>query len=397
MKKKVLIALKMSAFSGQEKLAGIFRFLGLEHNWDIALVRNAAELTSERIRKAIADGCDGFIISIPKAEKATALLARSRIPMVVMDLYDAELARRRRAVSYVRNSHVAIGVAAADFLLSTGRCRTYAYIHNQDIAEWSTRRHRAFRESLLGEGLWCNELAGPDGLSALDKPVGVLVANDDRGFDVLEYCRSNSLRVPEDVLLLGIDNDPLICENCRPSLSSIQPNFNEEGFIAARELSRMMDMGREELAALKPKTFFVGVTTIMRRNSTADTSNAGRMVQKALMFIRDNACRGISVADVANHIGCSRRLADLRFHELQGTTIGAMITSTRLEEVLRLLRSTRQPIDGIAASCGYANPTSLKNLFKKRFGISMREYRRQPERLLALRSLSADAGKRRKG
>ena len=87
--------------------------------------------------------------------------------------------------------------------------------------------------------------------------------------------------------------------------------------------------------------------------------------------------RATSVPDLANHLGCSRRRADLRFRELMGTSIGETILATRLDEAKRLLATTREPIDAIALRCGYTNPNSLKNLFKRRFGLSMRDWRRQ--------------------
>ena len=125
------------------------------------------------------------------------------------------------------------------------------------------------------------------------------------------------------------------------------------------------------------QTSFVGVKAVVHRDSTIDVSVAGKLVQKAVAYIRKNALRDISVSDVARHLGCSRRLADLRFRELMGTSIGEMIISARLDEAKRLLVSTREPLNAIATSCGYANPNSLKNLFKKRFGLSMREWRQQ--------------------
>ena len=98
-------------------------------------------------------------------------------------------------------------------------------------------------------------------------------------------------------------------------------------------------------------------------------------MQKALAYIRQNALKGISVEDVARHLKVSRRLIDLRFRELQGTTIGETVIALRLAEVKRLLRATKEPIDAIAAQCGYANANYLKNLFKRRFAMSMREFR----------------------
>ena len=114
---------------------------------------------------------------------------------------------------------------------------------------------------------------------------------------------------------------------------------------------------------------------MVRRESTAELSLSGKLVQRALVYIRKNALKGISVTDVAAHLHVSRRLADLRFRELQGTTIGETIISERLTEVKRLLRETKDPIDAIAVRCGYENPNYLKNLFKRRFAMTMREFR----------------------
>ena len=100
-------------------------------------------------------------------------------------------------------------------------------------------------------------------------------------------------------------------------------------------------------------------------------------MQKAIAYIRKNALAGISVDDVARHLKVSRRLADLRFRALQGTTIGETVIVFRLEEVKRLLQTTNLPIDEIAAACGYQNPNYLKNLFRKRFNMSMRDFRHQ--------------------
>lgn len=373
--KRVFIALKMAGVAGQEKLTGIFRFLGENHDWDITLVRTAAEFTPARMRQALAQGYDGFIVSIPGTETSAAPLAATDVPTVVMDLHDPALSARRDNIVFVRNSPEAIGRAAADHLLSTGRCRAYAFVHNPSVLEWSVDRFRVFREALRDRGLWAHELAEPKELAGLEHPIGIFAANDDRGYDILEYCRRHRLKVPEDALVLGTNNDTLICENCRPRLSSIQPDFEEEGFLAAKSLAALM----RAASPVAARTLFVGVKALVRRDSTADVSVAGKLVQKAVAYIRKNALRGIDVEDVVDHLGCSRRLADLRFRELMGTSIGETILTTRLDEVKRLLATTREPIDVISARCGYVTPNSLKNLFKRRFGLSMREWRRQAQ------------------
>ena len=120
----------------------------------------------------------------------------------------------------------------------------------------------------------------------------------------------------------------------------------------------------------------MGVKGIVQRASTAEQSHAGRLVQKAVAYIDAHALEGIGVMDVVRHLKCSRRLADLRFRELQGCSILDAITERRLDEVKRRLSTTREKMDAIAAACGYANPTYLKNLFKRRYGITMRDFRK---------------------
>ena len=384
----------MAGIAGQEKLSGIFRFLGDNHDWDIRLVRTAGEFTAAAVREALKANYDGFIVSIPGTEKPAAVLASTGIPTIVMDIHSSVLEARRDKIVFIRNSSVEIGRAAANHLLAIGKCRSYAFVHNPSVMQWSVDRYKAFRETLRDNGFWCHELKTPEGLQRLERPIGIFAANDDRGYDVIAFCHAHRIRVPEDAAVLGINNDTLICENCHPRLSSIQPDFEQEGYLAAETLSKMMQSKPRKLAPPQacnpvtlqpcnpvtpqprnPATFFVGVKTIVRRESTAELSPSGKLVQKALAYIQRNALKGISVDDVSRHLKVSRRLADLRFRELQGTTIGETIISLRLAEVKRLLRSTKEPIDSIAALCGYSNPNYLKNLFKRRFAMSMRDFR----------------------
>lgn len=372
--KRVLVALRLQGIAGQEKLSGIFRYLGDSPEWDVRFIRSAQEFTAARVKTAIADGYDGFIVSIPDAERAAEPLADTDIPTIVMDIHSPALSARRKNIVFIRNSPEEIGRSAANHLLSIGRCKSYAFVHHQSVMQWSVDRFNAYRDTLREHGFECHELKSPEGVEKLERPVGVFAANDDRGYDVIEFCRANQLRVPEDIAVIGINNDTLVCENCHPRLSSIQPDFEQEGYLAAETLSRMMHPA-PCTPHPAPRTLFVGVKQVVRRESTAELSLSGKLVQRALVYIRKNALKGISVTDVAAHLHVSRRLADLRFRELQGTTIGETIISLRLAEVKRLLRSTKEPIDSIAALCGYSNPNYLKNLFKRRFAMSMRDFR----------------------
>ena len=374
--KRVLVALRLQGIAGQEKLSGIFRYLGDSPEWDVRFIRSAQEFTAARVKTAIADGYDGFIVSIPDAERAAEPLADTDIPTIVMDIHSPALSARRKNIVFIRNSPEEIGRSAANHLLSIGRCRSYAFVHHQSVMQWSVDRFNAYRDTLREHGFECHELKSPEGVEKLERPVGVFAANDDRGYDVIEFCRANQLRVPEDIAVIGINNDTLVCENCHPRLSSIQPDFEQEGYLAAETLSHMMHPA-PCTPHPAPRTLFVGVKQVVRRESTAELSLSGKLVQRALVYIRRNALKGISVTDVAAHLHVSRRLADLRFRELQGTTIGETIISERLTEVKRLLRETKDPIDAIAVRCGYENPNYLKNLFKRRTGKTMSAFRAQ--------------------
>ena len=376
MRKKVFIALRMAGIAGQEKLSGIFRFLGDNHDWDIRLIRTAGEFSVAAVKDALRSKYDGFIVSIPGTEETAAVLATTDIPTIVMDIYSRRLAARKRNIVFIRNSSEEIGRTAANHLLAIGTCRSYAFVHNPSVMQWSIDRCRAFRKTLRDNGFWCHELRTSDGLQKLERPVGIFAANDDRGYDVIEFCHAHRMRVPEDAAVLGINNDTLICENCHPRLSSIQPDFEQEGYLAAETLTKMMRPRAASSHIPHPSSLFVGIRSVIRRESTAEISTSGKLVQKAVAYIRRHALEGIGVSDVVTHLKVSRRLADLRFRELQHTSIGEEIMYIRLAEVQRLLRTTREPIDSIAAKCGYANPNYLKNLFRKRFSMSMREFRK---------------------
>ena len=360
-KKKVFIALKMSGISGQEKLAGIFRYLKEKYAdstpWEIRLVRNHGELTQNVVKQAISDGTDGFVVSIPDTEDAVIPLADLHTPTIIMDIHSAALAERRENIAFIRNSAEEIGSDAAHYLLRQGIARSYAFLHSTPVTDWSKARFESFRKTLNDNGHWCEELCDPAAIAKLKRPAAVLAANDDQAFEAIKTLSGKRIRIPKDIAILGVDNDTLICENTQPRLSSVQPDFGKEGYLAAEILDQMMN--GEKMAS---RTAIVGSTRIVQRESTAEQSHAGLLVQKALAYIDRHALEGIGVADVVQHLKCSRRLADLRFRELQGNSIMQTIIERRLDEVRRRLAGTNEKIDTIASACGFDNSNYLKNL-----------------------------------
>lgn len=372
--KNVFIALKMAGVAGQSKLVGVFRYLketyGENSPWEIRLVRTRVELAPDVVKQAIANGTDGFIVSIPDTEDAVFPLTEISAPTIAMDIRSPELEARQSNIVFIRNSSEAIGREAALFLLGQGVARSYAFLHSEPVMDWSEARFKAFKRMLNDNGIWCEELFSPADAARLKRPAAILAANDDRAYELLKALAARHVAVPRGVAVLGVDNDELFCENTHPRLSSVQPDFEEEGWLAAKTLDDMMQ-GR----AFAERTLLVGVKRIVQRESTTEQSHAGRLVQKAVAYIDRHALEGIGVNDVVKHLKCSRRLADLRFRELQGRTILNAITERRLDEVKSRLAGTKEKMDAIASACGFKSPIYLKNLFKKHFGMSMSKFR----------------------
>ena len=189
----------------------------------------------------------------------------------------------------------------------------------------------------------------------------------------MSACREQKLHVPDDISVLGINNDAQICENTKPRLSSVAVDFEAQGYRAARELHAMMMRRREPLK----KSIAVGTAVVVARESTLREFPHGALVRRATEFIAANATSGIDPNDVVRHVRVSRRLLDLRFREVTGKSVQEAIRERRLETVKSLLSSSDLSIAMVAERCGYRDANYLKNQFKKAFGLSMRDWRKQ--------------------
>lgn len=385
--RRVVVALRMAGIAGQDKLNGIFEHLSAGHRWQLIIYRTRHEFTAETVRHEISMGTHGFVVGIPDAEDALSELAATDVPTVVMNVAGGGIESRKRNIAHVKSDSRVVGMEAANAFMRQGVYKSYAFAGYRNDCDWSRDRGEAFRSALQKEGFDCEMFdvdhfaAGVDDketlarwLVDLRKPCGLFSACDDRAFEILDVCRELKIKVPAEIGLLGVNNDPLLCENAEPRLSSIQPDFIGEGRIAAELLERIMSghdlFSRERLQK-------VGIRDIIHRESTTAHSKTGRLVQKILAYVNAEALTGIGVEDVAARFKVSRSLLELRFRELQGESVYEAILRIRLEEVKRRLRHTNETISEITAACGWRNPAPPKALFKKRFGISMREYRRQ--------------------
>ena len=219
-------------------------------------------------------------------------------------------------------------------------------------------------------------------LLSLPKPCGVLAPFDARAKQVLDICRVSGIAVPEQVQVCGVDNEEWICEQTLPSLTSIELDFDRGGYHAADTLDSLLCAGtpRPDADATPSAPSLVrsyGVRGVVERLSTQDAKGTARLVLRAQEFIRRHAASPISVADVVKAAGCSASLLQRAFRTVLGMTPVRALQEARLERARDLLEHTTTPISDIARLCGLESEGHLKVLFRRRFGSSMRDWRRK--------------------
>lgn len=374
-----MAAFELSAEAGRRKISGLYRFLSEGHDWNLILLRSAEQLTAERIEQTARQGIDGFLVGMPESDEMHKRHKMLGIPTVFIDYPDKALERSFQRCAFVFDDDRALGSVAVHHFRTQGKFKSYGYAEADTMRPWNTERGKSFVAGIAAHGMKVNVLKRTDTrpveeitawLADLPRPAGVLAAFDDVARVLLEACRRAKLKVPEDIAVLGIGNDPLICEHTTPSLSSVVPRFEDESYRAARELQAMM------LSNRPPQRMEIafGANGVEERKSTAKTQQGGALVQRGLAFIAENVLSGITVSDVVQHLNISWRLADLRFKEVTGATIQSAIVDARLGKVKQLLAETDMRVSDIAQHCG-CDPGVLRNLFRRHFGVSMRDYR----------------------
>ena len=373
---KVFVLNPLSSIAGRMKFNGINHFLNEGHDWLIELVRSEAEFTPEMRESISDDAYDGIFIGTRETAEIRKLREKVNIPMVQFGEIDESTPTGcpQKHICF-RDDVKSIISAALHHFNSIGKLVSYAFVPSRKPTFWSEERERMFIAETAKKGIAAEVFKGGDlanWLSSIPKPAGVLCAFDDRATDVLAACRTAKIHVPDDISVLGIGNDIQICEHTRPRLSSIEVDFEQQGYRAARELHAMM------IRKFRPKEHIIstGSATTIVRSSTLRESPAGILVKRATTFIDSEATCGIAPDDVARHVRVSRRLLDLRFREVTGKSVQQSIRERKLDAVRHLLADTTMTIGEIAVKCGYQDANYLKNQFKRAFGMSMRNFRR---------------------
>jgi LacI family transcriptional regulator len=208
-------------------------------------------------------------------------------------------------------------------------------------------------------------------IRSLPKPVGIFACNDDRGQHILEVCKMINLKVPEDVAVIGVDNDPMICEIGDPPLTSIALNVESAGYNSAKLLDELLS-GKK----MKGQQITVSPTHIVQRQSTDILAVNDKEVASAIHYIRNNAKNKILVNDVIKTTGVSRRTLEKKFRKIIHRSIYSEIQQVRVEWIAKLLIETDLPISQITSLFNFTDVEHISRYFKKEKGIGLRQFRK---------------------
>ena len=374
--------------ASREQVGGIFRFAGAHADWELHLFTRPD--TPEELNRIVRSFVpDGIITGHPDVFTLFRRRLHRAIPGVLVDFTSS---KKTKADARVFCNDHAIGVFAAQSFLRRG-FTSFAFAgieggSSDSDAFNAIARENGFRRALAKAGfLRCasyRERTPPNvwhysdaarlsaWLAALPKPCALLAHSDLLAQSILNSCNKAGLAVPEQIAIIGIDNEESVCENATPTLSSIEPDFSGGGFRAAEILDSLMRHGKN---ARIPRRATYGVLRLVDRMSSQNVTGAHRRTARALEIIRAGALSGMGAADVAATIGVSTRMLEITFRKTLGRTVRDEILRVRLDEAKRLLAMTRISIGDIAAKCGFRTSSALKAVFARHLGSSMRKWR----------------------
>ena len=383
---QVGLLLETSTEYGRGLLRGIVRYSRLHGPWSLYVAPGHLEQSMPKSKSWKGTG----IIARVRSPEMAKVIRRTGLPFVASSLDESRPRGRADKFGEIRTNSVAIGQMAAAHLMERNLPH-YAFCGFLESA-WSARREDGFSQCLKEHGFpyqahrielanwlrrphwienWEDEQATlVDWLRSLPKPVGLMACNDICGREVLQACAAAGLGVPEEVAVMGVDNDELICELSSPPLSSVTLDLENAGYKAAELLDRLMS-GEE---AGEPVVWVEPVNVVTRLSS--DVIRQGDpAVATALRFINNYAGKPIGVSDVVGQAHVSRRTLERRFSHLLGRSVSSEITKRRLERAKRLLLETDSPTHEVAAGAGFGSVKTFSRLFRHATGVSPKQFR----------------------
>lgn len=380
---RVAHLIESSRMYGRQLLRGIAAFASEHGNW--ILFHEEHSLGEEIPLRLRRWQPDGIIVQLAGV-KMIRQIRRMKAPVV--DLYGEE---KIRGVPVILPDADAMIQMAISHFLERG-FRHFAYCGFTNVL-FSEIREACFVERLAKQGYQAHvfrypPLTKPKGLAAVEaharqysarlakwlrnlpKPVGLLACDDTRGQQVLFVCNEAGIAVPDEVGVLGIDNDDVQCELSTPSLSSIDPNVQTIGYKAASLLHQLLN-GQSTCSG----TLLVSPLRVVARRSTDVLAFADPEVAEVVRFVREHAFDGMSLEAMTTHLKISRSTIERWFHRSLGRSFVEEIMRVRINRVTELLLTTNLKVEKIAHVSGFPHVASMSRMFKKVQGLSPGQYR----------------------
>jgi LacI family transcriptional regulator len=365
---------------GRGVMIGIAKYVEIYGPWSL-FIDPLAESEYPKGRSANWHG-EGVLTYIEKRQRAQRL-RDSAIPTV--ELFAT---RQDGLLPVVAHDDAAAGSLAAEHLLER-HFRHFAYCGDTGSL-WSERREQGFRETLTRAGCVPPQLLSirrPRTLAEWEevqqrlmawvrdvrKPAGLMCCSDQHAQLILDACQRANLSVPEELAVIGVDNDEEICRLTNPPLTSVILNSEKVGYEGAKLLDGLMK-GNVKARGVKP--VFIPPLGVLTRRSTDVTAINDPLIAQAARLIRERGCEGIRLEELLRAFGTSRSVFYQRFHDALGRSPHYEILRVKLERVKGLLRQTSLPLKQIAELAGFSNPNYLNVAFKRELGVTPREFRR---------------------
>lgn len=377
--RKVILLLATSRAHVRGLLRGIARYSRVHGPW---IFYTDASLHGKRDALSWLKGCGADGVIAPDAKENKEIIAMG-LPTIIYRVAE----KRTPHVPAIVADNATIGKMAAEHLLNCGFSH-FVYC-GFESRPWSRQRKDSFTARIAEAGFepgifdtrsdlgsWRsfereqNRLI--EWLRSLPTPVGLMAGNDVCGRHVIEACRIAGLRVPDEVAVIGVDNDELICDLTDPPMSSVALNTEKAGYEAAELLDRLI-AGEKAV----DRDIIVRATHITTRKSTDILAVEDKTVAEAIRFIRQHAREAIQVGNVVDHLAMSRRNLEQRFRRVLGRSVYNEIKRVRTQQIIRMLCETDLSVSEIALKLGHPSDKHIARYFKQQTGMSLKEYRRQ--------------------
>ena len=370
MKEREILFLSSSATIDIAVLLSGIAELRDKHGWSVHII---GDIDSRKTLLKLLEfwNPDGCIVHCALDDKAFNAADFAGVPTVWLDRDPATLPPGALCVMQDARS---VGTIAAKELLRYDLA-SYAFIDRSDAPFWSKGRREAFKEAVelnrspyfefceKGASSWTKRLSGF--IRSLSRPAGLFCANDTVAADVISVASRAGIAIPEELLVVGVDDVEAYCEALSPTLTSVRPSFAEEGRGAADLLAKRLANPRLKGIV---KTFSAHEITL--RQSTRRISAKGGNIGLALEMIRRRASEGVTVDEVVKLMECSRRSAEIRFKQYLHSSILDEIHSARIELAKKLISDGGAHISGLHLRCGFSSPATFRRVFKSVTGLS---------------------------